>query len=105
MDVNIRATAGHSTLQGAHEVRPITVAHNYSPADTTPDALSRLLREVGAEEDAKIDEEIPSFGDQQKVQPEPSHCVQVVTSARSGKAPSNGAAKAVHKGHTTLGEI
>ena len=33
-DVNIEATDGHSALQGAHVVRPLTVA-NYLPLDTT----------------------------------------------------------------------
>ena len=56
-----------------------------------PDALSRLLREGGTEDDETIDEEIPSFGDQHQVQPEPAHSVQVVRRARSGKAPSTGA--------------
>ena len=70
-----------------------------------PDALPCLIREDGAEEDATIDEEIPSFGDQHQVQPEPAHYVQVVTRARLGKAPSTGAAKAAHKGHTTPSEI
>ena len=32
-----------------------------------PDALSRLLREGGAEDDATIDEEITSFRDQHRV--------------------------------------
>ena len=69
-----------------------------------PDALSRLLREGGAEDDATIDEEVPSFGDQHQVQPEPSHPVQVVTRARSGKAPSTGAANTAHEGHTPPSE-
>ena len=33
-DVNIKATDGHSALQGAHVVRPLTVA-KYPPLDTT----------------------------------------------------------------------
>ena len=70
-----------------------------------PDGLSRLLREGGAEDDATIDKEIPSFGDQHQVQPEPAHSVQVVTRARSGRAPSTGAANAAHKGQTTPSEI
>ena len=61
-----------------------------------PDALSRLLREGGAKDDATIDEEIPSFEEQHQVQPEQAHSVQVVTRARSGKAPSTGAANAAH---------
>ena len=69
-----------------------------------PDALSRLLREGGAKDDATIDEEIPSFGDQHQVQPEPSHPVQVVTRARSGKAPSTGVADTAHKGHNPPSE-
>ena len=69
-----------------------------------PDALSRLLRKGGSENDATIDEEIPSFGDQHQVQPEPSQPVQVVTRARSGKAPSTGAANTAHKGHTPPNE-
>ena len=70
-----------------------------------PDALSRLLREGGANDDATIDEEIPSFGDQHQVQPEPAHSVQVVTRARSGKAPSTGAANAARKGQPSSSEI
>ena len=52
-----------------------------------PDALSRLLRERGADNDAIIDEEISSFGDQHQVQPKPAYSVQVVTRAQSGRAP------------------
>ena len=70
-----------------------------------PDALLRLLREGGTEDDATIDEEIPSFGDQRQVQPEPSHPVQVFTRSWSGKAPSAGAANAAHKGQPTPSEI
>ena len=70
-----------------------------------PDALSRLIREDGAEEDATIDEEIPSVRDQHQVQPEQPHSMQVVTRARSGKAQSTGAAKTAHKGHTTPSEF
>ena len=70
-----------------------------------PDALSCLIRENKAEEDGAIDEEIPSFGDQHQVQPEPPHSVQVVTRARSGRAPSTGAANAAHQGQTTPSEI
>ena len=69
-----------------------------------PDAMSRLLREGGTEDDATIDEEIPSFGDQHQVQPEPAHSVQVVTRGRSGKVPSTGAANTAHKGHTPPSE-
>ena len=72
---------------------------------TVPDALSRLIREDGAEESETIDEEIPSFGDQHQVQPESTHSMQVVTSARSGKAPSTGVANAEHQGQTTPSEI
>ena len=36
------------------------------------DVFSRLLREGGTEDDATIDEEIPFFGDQHQVQPEPA---------------------------------
>ena len=68
------------------------------------DALSRLLREGGTEDDATIDEETPSSGDQHQVQPEPAHSVQVVTPARSGKAPSTGAANTAQKGHTPPSE-
>ena len=70
-----------------------------------PDALSRLLREGGAKDAATIDEEISSFGDPRQVQPEPAHSVQVVTRARSGKAPSIGVAKAAYKRHTAPSEI
>ena len=70
-----------------------------------PDALSRLLREGGAKDDATIDEEIPSFGDQHQVQPEPAHSVQVVTRARFGKAPSTVAANAARKGQPSSSEI
>ena len=69
-----------------------------------PDALSRLLREGNVDDDATIDEEIPSFGDQHQVQPDPAHSVQVVTRARSGMAPSTGAANTAHKGHTPPSE-
>ena len=69
-----------------------------------PDAMSRLLREGDADDDATIDEEIPSFGDQHQVQPEPAHYVQVVTRAQSGKAPSTGAANTAHKGQAPPSE-
>ena len=69
-----------------------------------PDALSRLLKEGGTKDDATIDEEIPSFGDQHQVQIEPSHSVQVVTRARSGKAPSVGAASTAQKEHSPPSE-
>ena len=79
----------------------------YSPGRVlqAPDALSRLLREVGAKDDATIDEEIPSFGDQHQVQTEPAHSVQIVTRARSSKAPSTGAANAARKEQPTSSEI
>ena len=70
-----------------------------------PNALSRIIREDEAEEDAKIDEEIPSFCDQYQVQPEPTHSLQVVTRAGSGKARSTGAANAAHQRQTTPSEI
>ena len=69
------------------------------------EALSRLIREKGAEDDRTIDEEIPSFGDRHQVQPEPNHSEQVVTRAPSGKAPSTGTATAAHHEPTTPTEI
>ena len=34
-DVKTMATVGHSPLQGAHVMRPLTVAHKYPAKDTT----------------------------------------------------------------------
>ena len=46
-DVNIKAADGHSALQGAQVVRPLTVAE-YPPLDTTviTDRFTKLTRVV-----------------------------------------------------------
>ena len=52
-DVDIKATDGHSTLQGAHVVRPLTVA-KYPPLDTTFSMVVDILTSLDSTFRGKI---------------------------------------------------
>ena len=53
-----------------------------------PDALSRIIREGDDEQEASIDEEIPSFGDHLQVQPDQEAAVHVLTRRRQPAPPT-----------------